>query len=147
MTSKPLHMFNRGLSISLMAAMALLPVPKSFANPGIGAQHPASQGSNQPDLSAMIEQADKHRINGNYGAAAAIWQQILAIVEKALGVDHPDVALSLNNLAQLLISQGQYAAAEPLLRRSLAIYEKALGPDHPYVATRDRKSTRLNSSH
>ncbi|MBT1570101.1 tetratricopeptide repeat protein, partial [Klebsiella pneumoniae] len=53
----------------------------------------------------------------------------------ALGPDHPDVATSLNNLAELYRSQGQYAQAEPLFKRSLAIWERALGPDHPDVAT------------
>jgi hypothetical protein len=37
---------------------------------------------------------------------------------KVLGPDHPDVAISLNNLASLYESQGQYAEAEPLQRRS-----------------------------
>jgi len=59
----------------------------------------------------------------------------LAIDEKALGRDHPDVAGSLNNLALLYGIQGRYAEAEPLYQRSLAIYEKALGHDHPNVAT------------
>ncbi|MFH0910158.1 MAG: tetratricopeptide repeat protein, partial [Planctomycetota bacterium] len=59
----------------------------------------------------------------------------LAISEKALGPDHPDVATSLNNLAELYRAQGQYAAAEPLYKRALAILEKALGPDHPNVGT------------
>ena len=56
-------------------------------------------------------------------------------MEKALGPDHPDVAASLNNLAELYRAQGRYGDAEPLYRRSLGIWEKALGPDHPHVAT------------
>ncbi|MBO0237246.1 tetratricopeptide repeat protein, partial [Vibrio parahaemolyticus] len=56
------------------------------------------------------------------------------IREKALGPDHPNVAMSLNSLAGLYDAQGQYALAEPLYKRSLAIREKALGPDHPNVA-------------
>ena len=52
----------------------------------------------------------------------------------ALGLGHPDVAASLNNLAILYHTQGDYAEAEPLYRRSLAIQEKALGSEHPDVA-------------
>ena len=59
----------------------------------------------------------------------------LAIREKQLGENHPDVAQSLNNLASLYESQGKYEEAEPLYRRSLAIKEKQLGEDHPDVAT------------
>ena len=62
-------------------------------------------------------------------------KRALAIREKALGPDHPDVAVSLNNLAGLYAYQGRYADAEPLFKRALAIREKALGPDHPDVAT------------
>jgi tetratricopeptide (TPR) repeat protein len=64
-----------------------------------------------------------------------LYEQSLAIAEKALGPEHPDVAASLNNLAALLRAQGSYAEARPLLERSLAIREKALGPEHPDVAT------------
>ena len=70
-----------------------------------------------------------------YQEAEPLYQRSLAILEKALGPDHPEVAATLNNLAALYCSQGRYAEAEPFLRRSLAISEKALGPDHPSVAT------------
>ncbi len=79
--------------------------------------------------------AELLRIQGQHAAAEPLHRRSLAIYQKALGPDHPDVALSVNNLAGLLGDQGQYAAAEPLYRRSLAIREKALGPDHPDVAT------------
>jgi tetratricopeptide (TPR) repeat protein len=59
----------------------------------------------------------------------------LAIREKAFGPDHPDVATSLNDLANLHLDQGRHADAEPLYKRSLAILEKTLGPDHPHIAT------------
>ena len=66
----------------------------------------------------------------------AALQARLAIGEKALGPDHPDVGIRLNNLAQLYHGQGRYAEAEPLYKRGLAITEKALGPDHPDVGIR-----------
>jgi CHAT domain-containing protein len=51
-----------------------------------------------------------------------------------LGPDHPNVALSLSNLASLYQDQSRYAEAETLAKRALAIREKVLGPDHPDVA-------------
>jgi hypothetical protein len=63
-----------------------------------------------------------------------LYQRSLAITEKALGKDHPDVAGSLNNLAVLYKDTGRHAEAEPLLKRSLAIKEKALGKGHPSLA-------------
>ena len=70
-----------------------------------------------------------------YAEAEPLYERALAIWEKALGPDHPDVALSLNNLAGLYRAQGAYERAGPLYERALAIREKALGPDHPSVAT------------
>jgi len=56
-------------------------------------------------------------------------------MEKALGPEHPSVAVGLNNLAGLYQDQGKYAEAEPLYQRALAIAELTLGPAHPNVAT------------
>jgi tetratricopeptide (TPR) repeat protein len=72
---------------------------------------------------------------GRYAEAIPIAKNIQAILEKALGPDHPRVATGLNNLAVLYVSLGDYIQAEPLYQRALAIYEKAFGPDHLRVAT------------
>ena len=57
----------------------------------------------------------------------------MAIRETVLGPDHPDVATSLNNLAELHRAQGRYGEAQPLYERALAIYEVVLGAEHPDV--------------
>jgi tetratricopeptide (TPR) repeat protein len=62
-------------------------------------------------------------------------RRALAIDEKSLGPEHPDVARDLNNLAALLLATNRLGEAEPIMRRALAIDEKSLGPDHPRVAT------------
>ena len=72
---------------------------------------------------------------GKYAEAIPLAQQALEIREKVLGPDHPKVAASINNLANLYQAIGDYAKAELFFRRSLGIAEKALGPDHPSVAT------------
>ncbi|MBW1749324.1 MAG: CHAT domain-containing protein, partial [Deltaproteobacteria bacterium] len=80
---------------------------------------------------------------GQYSKAIPIAKEVLAIREKVLGTEHPDVAISLNNLALLYATLGDYAKAEPLYLRSLAIDEKALGPEHPLVATSLNNLARL----
>jgi tetratricopeptide (TPR) repeat protein len=72
---------------------------------------------------------------GKFSEAVPLAQQALAIREKALGSDHPNVATSLNSLASFYLERGRYTEAEPLFKRSLAISEKSLGLDHPEVAT------------
>src|SRR5258705_5809012 len=70
---------------------------------------------------------------GRYQRAVVVAKEALRIAEQTHGPDHPNVATSLNNLAELYQAQGQYVQAEQLFRRALAINEKALGPDHPDV--------------
>jgi CHAT domain-containing protein/tetratricopeptide (TPR) repeat protein len=62
-------------------------------------------------------------------------KRALAIRERKLGQDHPDVAASLNNLAHIDERLGQYAEADRLFQRAIAIWEEALGPNHPLLAT------------
>jgi len=92
--------------------------------------------SQSPEEAARLnEKVAQFYSQGRYQEAIPVARRLLAINEKALGPDHPNVATSLNDLAVLYDSLGDYARAEPLFKRSLAIYEKALGPDHPRVAT------------
>jgi tetratricopeptide (TPR) repeat protein len=71
---------------------------------------------------------------GDYIGAQPAVERALALSERGLGPDHPKVATSLNNLAELYRVQGRYAEAKPLSRRALAIREQALGPSHLDVA-------------
>src|SRR5262249_25815099 len=70
---------------------------------------------------------------GRYADATPMAQRLLAIRERTLSPDHPDVASALNNLATLYYLQRRYADAEPLYLRALAIREKALRREHPDV--------------
>jgi len=71
---------------------------------------------------------------GRYADAEPLHEQALRIWESALGPDHPDVAISLNDLANVYSHEGRYADAETMFERALTIAERALGPDHPFVA-------------
>jgi len=59
------------------------------------------------------------------------YRRVLAVRERALGKDHPDVAGSLNNLTVLYRAQGRYSDTESLYRRALSIAGKVLGTNHP----------------
>jgi CHAT domain-containing protein/lipopolysaccharide biosynthesis regulator YciM len=71
---------------------------------------------------------------GKYDQARPLAEHALEIRQKELGLEHPNVADSLNGLAILFSMKGDYAKAIPLHRRALEIREKALGPEHPDVA-------------
>jgi tetratricopeptide (TPR) repeat protein len=70
---------------------------------------------------------------GRYVEAEPLFDRALAIYERVLGPEHPDVANSLNNLTRLYRAQGRYVEAEPLCERALAIREKTWGSEHPDV--------------
>jgi CHAT domain-containing protein len=93
---------------------------------------------------ADLELAEAEQLNqqviqlynqGQYKAAIPLLERALTIQEKVLGSEHPDVALSLNNLATLYQNMGNYSQAKPLFQRALTIREKVLGQEHPDVAT------------
>ena len=71
---------------------------------------------------------------GKYAQAVPLSQRAVTIRKRLLGASHPDVATSLNNLADLYRAMAAYAQAEPLYRQALEIDRKALGQGHPDYA-------------
>jgi tetratricopeptide (TPR) repeat protein len=67
--------------------------------------------------------------------AESLARLALEMDKRMLGHEHPDVAISLNNLALLLKATNRLGQAEPLYRRALEIDEKNYGSDQPRVAT------------
>lgn len=53
---------------------------------------------------------------------------------KLLGEDHPEVAITLNNLAGTLGGKGDFDEAIALYRQVIALDRVTFGPDHVYVA-------------
>lgn len=70
------------------------------------------------------------------GEAEPLMRRALTIDEKSLGANHPNVAVRLNNLSQLLKATNRLKEAEPLLRRALAISEQNMSANHPELALR-----------
>ncbi|MEH2067650.1 MAG: tetratricopeptide repeat protein [Nostoc sp.] len=71
---------------------------------------------------------------GLYQQAEPWLQQCEKVTKNRLGLEHPDVATSLNNLAVLYFSTGRYSQAEPLLQQALSLRKRLLGEEHPDVA-------------
>ena len=72
---------------------------------------------------------------GRFAEATKLGEAILEIRRKVLGVEHPDYAGILNNLASSYLSQGEYAKAEPLLLEARDINKHVLGVEHPGYAS------------
>ena len=66
---------------------------------------------------------------GNYEEAEQIHRQELALTEKVLGKEHPDILTSMNNLAEALRSQGNCEEAERIYQQELALREEKVRTD------------------
>ncbi|GAX40755.1 peptidase-like protein [Tolypothrix sp. NIES-4075] len=125
------------VSWSITAALTLgllVSIPKEVT----GQSQPppsAQQSAELEEAKRLNEQVFQLYKEGKYSQAIPIAERALEIREKVLGKEHPSVATSLNNLAELYREQGSYEKAEPLYVRSLAISEKVDGKEHPSVAT------------
>jgi tetratricopeptide (TPR) repeat protein len=71
---------------------------------------------------------------GRYDESKAYYERTLAIREKALGPDHPEVASVLMNIALAVRMAGDHEAAYPLLERAASIVEKTRGPNSAHLA-------------
>ncbi len=64
---------------------------------------------------------------GDLKGAEAIFRANLASDEHVLGPNHPDLGITLNNLARMLIDQRRYAEALPMMERAIAVVERQRG--------------------
>ncbi len=71
---------------------------------------------------------------GLYQQAEPWLQQCEKVTKNRLGLEHPYVAASLNNLAILYGSTGRYSEAELLYQQALSLRKRLLGDNHPDVA-------------
>ena len=74
-----------------------------------------------------------HR-TGDFPSARQAFEAALAVDEKRLGPDHPNVARDANDLGLVLRDQYQLDPALAAHARALAIAEAAFGPHHPLIA-------------
>jgi tetratricopeptide (TPR) repeat protein len=87
---------------------------------GFGASRTALSGFRSPTVKGFAD-------------ARVLHERALAIREQALGPGHPDVAQSLNSLANVHLAVGAHATARAMYESAISIREQALGPRHPKV--------------
>src|SRR5262245_138444 len=109
---------------SLSSALAIF-ISMLIAEPFLNSDR--AFGQSLEEAARLNQEAIQLFDQGRYADAEPLYKRSLAIQEKTLGPNHPNVASLLNNLAELYEAQGRYADAEPLLKRSLAIREKTRG--------------------
>jgi Tetratricopeptide repeat len=117
--SRPTAFAMTRRSLSLFRTMSDLIVRRIVqgARPGPSGRRQRLEQSRQP---VYVEQ------QGCYSEAEPLVRGCLAIKEKVLGPDHPDVALSLNNLTDLLYAWMRPAQAVSFFERALATLANAV---------------------
>ena len=65
--------------------------------------------------------ASNYYAQGKLAQSEPLVKRALAILEKTLGPEHPDVGKGLNNLADLYEAMGRQAEAAPLRQRAARI--------------------------
>ncbi|MEX1362888.1 MAG: tetratricopeptide repeat protein, partial [Nannocystaceae bacterium] len=74
------------------------------------------------------------RDEGKLDEARDSLEQALAIQQRSLGPDHPEVGRTLQGLGTVAKDQGELVQAYGYHAQALAIFEQAFGPDHPMTA-------------
>ena len=95
-----------------------------------------SEADQREAARALRRQAEADRLAARhrYAEAEKAYRDVLAIRQKLLGEEHPDTALSYNNLAANLNAQGKHREAQPLFQKALDLRQKLLGEGHPDTA-------------
>jgi eukaryotic-like serine/threonine-protein kinase len=86
----------------------------------------------QADLFEALDRV--HRSLGLYPQALTLAERALTLRRELLGDEHPYVAASLSNLAEVLRLRGDFVGAEAHHRQALALRRTLFGDEHPEVA-------------
>lgn len=111
---------------SLAAPLA----PHAIAVATFAAEH----GIPEPSARLLNQAALFIKTRADHRAAEPLMRRALAINEASYGLDHPEVAIPLNNLASLLQATNRPAEAEPLLLQVVKILENEGGEPLPNFA-------------
>lgn len=82
------------------------------------AEHYNIRNGKESVVTEMKTLADEYRNAGYFDQAEALYKRSLAMKEKVLGTDHPEVAESLEDLARNYQERGQKAQADLLYKRA-----------------------------
>ena len=87
------------------------------------------------EIERISSEAEQATSAGDHAAAERALRRVLRLQEAGLGLSHPDVANTLNDLGVVCDRLGRPDEAEFLYRRALGIARRTLEPEHPYIAT------------
>ena len=82
-------------------------------------------------LFAMGNMADSHLAEGNVAEAERINRNLLVLMRRVLGQEHPATLSAANNLSTCFFKLGNYAESERINCEVLNVQRRVLGEEHP----------------
>ena len=76
---------------------------------------------------------------GDYSKALTSFEQALAIQNQSLPFNHPDFAITYNNIASIYSSVDDYSKARSFIERAMEVAQHSLSPEHPFVQMLQKK--------
>jgi hypothetical protein len=86
-------------------------------------------------LRSVVDAAEQAASTGDYASAEQHLREAVRLQEAQLGLFHPELANTLNNLGVVCEIVDKPADAELCYRRACSIATAVLEPDHPFVTT------------
>jgi CHAT domain-containing protein/Tfp pilus assembly protein PilF len=132
----------KGRHFLVALALGALFVQHGGAPPRAWAQEHAQSPAAQTDtamteaLRLLMAGTQAYR-QGRYHEAEPLLQRAVAITQKVLGPENPDVGQTLALLARVYVAEGEYRRAEPLFAHALSMMEKSGAEDDVAVALSD----------
>jgi tetratricopeptide (TPR) repeat protein len=83
----------------------------------------------------LNDTAQEYRKRKEYDKSEAAFMESMLIRKRYLGLEHPDVGWSHNNLGHLYNESGRYEDAEREILMALEIWKKSVGPNHKNIGT------------
>jgi tetratricopeptide (TPR) repeat protein len=81
----------------------------------------------------LVNLASSQYQRGDFDSGRRLLEEAAGLQRKVLGAHHPDLAITLNNLAHVHVLAGEPQLALPHQQEALDIWRSAHGPEHPYV--------------
>jgi serine/threonine-protein kinase len=135
---------NKELAASLNALGAYYihadqPVPaERYLNEALSVMNLLFPRGHTDTLSVVGNLATVQARLGNLDKAAELRANSIELTSKLLGPESLELAITFNNLGNLLMEKGNRAEAEIAMRRALALFVKLLGAEHAHVCNTTR---------
>lgn len=83
---------------------------------------------------AQRELAYTYVLSGNYQKAGPLYKEAMTGIARRLGEDHPEMAVSWQQIGELQETLGEYDKAVALYKKAISILVKKRGTEHPSLA-------------